>query len=135
VARRNIYQKLKILLVEDEIHTRNIIKSLLRQIGVDVIIEATNGRDGLIEVVRERPHLVLCDIHMQPVNGLEFLEKLHEMEGGAFKDTPVVFLTSDADRDTVLCAKVLAVRGYVVKPPSVGAIKSHLDPIVATLRL
>ncbi|MBV8535058.1 MAG: response regulator, partial [Alphaproteobacteria bacterium] len=105
------YRKLKILLVEDEVHTRLVIKSLLHQIGVGVIIEATNGRDGLVEVLRENPHLVLCDVHMKPVNGLEFLEKLREIEGAQTRKTPVIFLTGDAKRDTVLFAKEHAVNG------------------------
>jgi two-component system chemotaxis response regulator CheY len=136
MAEREInYRRLKVLLVEDEFHTRTIIKSLLRQIGVDLIIEAANGRDGLVEVLREEPHIVLCDIHMKPINGLEFLQKLREIEGGMAKSTPVVFLTSDAQRDTVLFAKEHAVNGYIVKPPSAASLKAHLDPIAARLKL
>lgn len=129
------YRKLKILLVEDELHTRTLIKSLLHQIGIGVIVEATNGRDGLIEVLREQPHLVLCDIHMKPVNGLEFLQKLREIEGTQTKKTPVIFLTGDAKRDTVLFAKEHSVNGYIVKPPSLATVKAHIDPIAETLKL
>jgi two-component system, chemotaxis family, chemotaxis protein CheY len=129
------YKKLKILLVEDELHTRILIKSLLHQIGIGVIIEAANGRDGLVEVLREQPHLVLCDIHMKPVNGLEFLQKLREIEGAQLRKTPVIFLTADAQRDTVLFAKEHLINGYIVKPPSLATVKSHIDPIAATLKL
>lgn len=129
------YRKLKILLVEDEVHTRTIIKSLLRQIGIGVIVEAANGRDGLIEVSRELPHIVLCDVHMKPIDGLEFLKTLREKADDSIKHTPVIFLTADALRDTVLFAKAHAINGYIVKPPSVASIKSHIDPIAATLKL
>ncbi len=53
------YEQLSILVVEDEAHTRSIIKAMLRQIGVRSIVEAANGKDGLNEVVRTRPHIVL----------------------------------------------------------------------------
>jgi two-component system chemotaxis response regulator CheY len=129
------YKKLKILLIEDELHTRTVIKSLLHQMGIDVIIEATNGRDGLVEVLREQPHVVLCDIHMKPVNGLEFLQTLRDMEDAQIKKTPVIFLTGDAQRDTVLFAKEHSINGYIVKPPSLATVKSHIDPIAATLKL
>lgn len=129
------YTKLKILMIEDEKHTRTVIRSLLRQIGVRIVIEATNGRDGLIEVVRDPPHIVLCDIHMQPIDGREFLKTLRAMKIDRVKDTPVVFLTADASRDAVLFAKEFAISGYIVKPPSIATLKARLDAIIATLKL
>ncbi len=129
------YTKLKVLIVEDERHARTVIKSLLRQIGVRVMMEADNGRDGLLEVVRDPPHIVFCDVHMQPIDGREFLNTLREMQDARVKDIPVVFLTADATRDTVLFAKGFAISGYIVKPPSITSLKSRLDAIAATLKL
>jgi len=129
------YHKLKVLVVDDEKHARTIIKALLRQIGIRTIMEATNGRDGLIEVTRDPPHVVLCDVHMQPIDGREFLKTLREMPDARVKDTPVIFLTADAQRDTVVFAKEHAISGYIVKPPSLAGLKSRLDAIAATLKL
>lgn len=100
-----------------------------------VIIEAANGRDGLVELARDPPHVVLCDVHMQPVDGREFLKTLRTMPDPAVKDTPVIFLTADSSRDTVLFAKEFAIDGYLVKPPSVIALRQRLDPVVANLKL
>lgn len=129
------YVRLKILVVEDEIHTRTIIKTLLRQLGVRDIGEAANGRDGLVKVTDWRPHVVLCDIHMKPVNGLEFLQLLRKLEDTIIAQTPVIFLTADANRDNVLIAKENAANGYLVKPVSLQALKSRLDQIAVTLKL
>lgn len=129
------YHKLKVLVVEDERHTRTIIKALLRQIGVRVIMEATNGRDGLIEVVRDPPDIVLCDVHMTPIDGREFLKALRELPDDRVKNTPVVFLTADAQRDTVVFAKEHSINGYIVKPPSVVSLKARIDAVAATLKL
>ena len=129
------YGKLKILVVEDDKHARTVIRSLLRQIGVRVIMEAANGRDGLVELVRDPPHIVLCDVHMQPVDGREFLKTLRGMKITRVKDTPVIFLTADASRDTVLFAKEFEIDGYLVKPPSVASLKARIDAIAETLKL
>ena len=129
------YGKLKILVVEDDKHARTVIRSLLRQIGVRIVIEAANGRDGLIELVRDPPHIVLCDVHMQPVDGREFLKTLRGMKIDRVKDTPVIFLTADASRDTVLFAKEFEVDGYLVKPPSVATLKQRIDAVAETLKL
>ena len=128
----NPYEKFVILIVEDEAHTRTVIKSLLRQIGIRSICEAAEGKAGLDEVLRSRPHLVFCDVHMTPVDGLAFLRLLRQSKVEFMRRTPVVFLTADAQRDTVMFAKEHQVNGYLVKPVSLGDLKSRLDAILKT---
>ncbi|MBM3571488.1 MAG: response regulator [Alphaproteobacteria bacterium] len=96
------YEDLVVLVVEDEINTRNLIKAMLRQFGVRSIAEAGDGKAGLSEVIRTRPHLVLCDVHMEPMNGLDFLKTLRAVKMEKVAKTPVVFLTADAKKDTVI---------------------------------
>ncbi len=124
------YAKLKVLVVEDEQHTRTIIKSLLRQMGIRLVTEAAHGGEGLVEVVRMRPHLILCDVHMEPVDGLAFLKQLREMKIDEVKGTPVIFLTADAQRDTVVFAKEHAVSGYIVKPPSMATLRPRVEAVL-----
>lgn len=124
------YEQLTILIVEDEVHTRAIIKALLRQIGVRSIIEAANGKEGLNEVLRTRPHIVLCDVHMEPIDGLTFLKTLRSVKVQALKDTPVLFLTADAQKDTVLFAREHKVDGYMVKPVTLADLKTRIDQIM-----
>lgn len=127
------YHRLHVLVVEDEVHTRTIIKALLRQLGVRKISEAVNGLDGLVKLTDVKPHLVLCDVHMKPIDGREFLQKTREMEP-PLRDTPVIFLTADAQRDTVVFAKEHAVSGYIVKPPSLAAIKTRIEALAELLK-
>jgi two-component system chemotaxis response regulator CheY len=126
----NRYEKYVILVVEDEMHTRALIKNMLRQIGVRSIVEAKEGKEGLNEVLRAKPHLVLCDIHMEPVDGLAFLKALRGAKLPLVRDTPVVFLTADANRDTVIIAKDLHVNGYLVKPVAISDLKTRIDIIL-----
>lgn len=126
----NPYEKFVVLVVEDEAHTRTIIKSLLRQIGVCSIVEAADGKAGLDEVLRAKPHLVLCDVHMEPVDGRTFLKLMRQSKMEAMRRTPVVFLTADAQRDTVAFAKEHQVNGYLVKPVSLGNLKARIDAIL-----
>jgi two-component system, chemotaxis family, chemotaxis protein CheY len=135
LADKIAYAKLKVLVVEDEMHTRNLIKTMLRRMEVRLIYDAANGRDGLLQVIDTRPHIVLCDIHMQPINGLEFLQTLRKMEDTGIRDTPVIFLTADANRDNVVIAKENAANGYLVKPISLTALKTRIDQIAAPLKL
>lgn len=124
------YGTVRVLVVEDEEFTRKIIRTLLHQLGVRLYHEATDGRAGLLEVLRVRPQLVLCDIHMKPVDGLQFLKSLREAKIPAIARTPVVFLTSDSQTDTVLLAKEQSVDGYLVKPVSLAQLKRKLDSVL-----
>jgi two-component system chemotaxis response regulator CheY len=126
----NPYEKFVVLIVDDEPHTRSIIKTLLRNIGVRSIVEAGDGKAGLDEVVRTEPHLVLCDVHMEPVDGLAFLRLLRQSKLESMRRTPVVFLTADSKRDTVVFAKEHQVNGYLVKPVSLGGLKARVDAVL-----
>lgn len=124
------YGRLLILVVEDDDFTRELIVRMLRDIGVTRLLTKTNGKDGLMEVVRTRPDIVFCDIHMAPMNGRQFLQGVRTIKVRGVDMTPVVFLTSDADAETVKLAKELGVSGYLVKPVSKKQLKDRIDAIV-----
>jgi two-component system chemotaxis response regulator CheY len=125
------YSKLKILLVEDEDYTRQLIRQLLHQLGVRSISEAGNGKDGLLEILRTRPDIVFCDIHMKPIGGLELLRQLRAVKLPAIAGTAVVMLTADASNEAVVSAKELTVNGYLVKPVSLTHLKARIDTVMA----
>lgn len=123
------YKTLRILIVEDEAYTRVITKTLLRQLGVKEVEEAVNGQEGLVKTASWLPHAVLCDIHMSPVNGFEYLEKLRQHVQVGIRNTPVIFLTADSKRDTVMFAKENGPHGFLVKPISLNALKGKLESL------
>ncbi len=125
------YEKLKILLVDDEAYTRQIIRQQLLQIGIRSITEAANGKDGLLELLRTRPDIVFCDIHMKPIGGLEFLRQVRAVKINAIAVTPVIMLTADAGAETVALAKERAADGYLVKPVALNQLKARIDALMA----
>lgn len=124
------YKDLRILVIEDESYTRHMILGLLRQIGFQHINEAKEGGDGFKETVRTRPQVVLCDVHMEPMDGLGYLSMLRGFKSEDIAATPVIFLTADKQQETVLTAKQLKVDGYMVKPVSLAALKQRLDALL-----
>lgn len=120
------WTKLKVLIVEDEDYTRNLTIQILRNIGVRSIGEARDGKAGLMEVVRTRPDIVLCDVHMQPMDGIGFLMGLREIKVQGVDQTRVVMLTADSNKDTVLLARTQAVVSYLVKPVSLAQLKEKM---------
>lgn len=122
--------RLRILLVEDQPYMRQIIRQTLERLRVTNIYEAEEGGEALKMTVRLRPNIVLCDVHMEPMNGLEYLEKLREFKNEAIANTPVIFLTADSGESTVLTGRKHKVNGYIVKPTSAAKLIENINRIL-----
>ncbi|WOO42854.1 response regulator [Rubellicoccus peritrichatus] len=85
------------LVVEDEDHVRLFVKLMLQQLGVAQIFEASNGKEALEVYENVKPDVVLLDVNMPVMDGLETLDKIHKMD----PDAVVIILTSLATRETV----------------------------------
>lgn len=105
--------KSSVLIIDDSLTVRQQVAAILTVIGYEVV-EACDGLAGL-EMARAHPEIsmILCDVNMPRMNGLEFLEK--------FKDenprlVPVVMLTTNGTPDLIARAKRAGARGWIVKP-------------------
>jgi len=116
----------RILVVEDDDFTREILRRLLRKLGAGEVLEGDDGAAGL-EVIGRRPvDLVLCDIDMKPLDGMQFARLVRAMDAPAC-DTPIVFITGAADERFVLQAKELGARGYLLKPVTPAKLQAVID--------
>ena len=121
---------LKVLIVDDEPFMRRTIKAMLRIVGRFVVEEADDGDAALALLPTFRPDIVLCDIQMPRVDGLQFVQHLRDHREGDLRETPVLMLTVSADEATILDATRLKVSGYLVKPVSPKLLGSHISAIV-----
>ncbi|GGK39264.1 DNA-binding response regulator [Deinococcus malanensis] len=113
-----------ILIVEDNAGVRDMVREYLQEHGYHVRV-ASNGHEGLLEARHHRPDLVLLDMMMPGMDGLEFLRRFRATE-----QTPVIFLTArDAELDKVLGLE-LGADDYVTKPFSMAEllarVRAHL---------
>jgi CheY-like chemotaxis protein len=116
-----------ILLVDDEAHIRKFISLLLRHLGVSRIMEAPNGAEALEVYKRESPDLVMLDVNMPIMDGIETLRALKQLN----PDAVVVMLTSLANRQTIDEAVALGAANYIRKdapPEEIGrALADTID--------
>ena len=103
----------KVLTVDDSKTVRIIVKKAFRPYDCE-ILEAGNGVEGLAIAARENPNLVLLDVTMPVMDGVEMLTRLKA--DPALKGIPVIMLTAEGGRDNVLRIAKLGVRDYLVKP-------------------
>ena len=85
---------------------------------------------GFKITVRMRPDIVFCDIHMEPVGGIQYLHQLRQFKNKEISSTPVIFLTADAEEATVVKSKDARVNGYIVKPTSAAQLKENVNRLL-----
>jgi two-component system, cell cycle response regulator len=103
----------KVLTVDDSKTVRIIVRKAFKNYDCD-ILEAGNGIEGLAVAAKESPDLILLDITMPVMDGVEMLTKLKS--DPKLKAIPVIMLTAEGGRDNVLKIAKIGVRDYLVKP-------------------
>jgi len=120
-------KRARIIVVEDEKVMSTFILNSLRRIGILDLYAFSDGGSALREVSRLKPDLILTDIHMQPVGGIEFVKQLRALSNNQVSNTKVIFLSADSSPATVGEALPLGVAGYLVKPPSLNALAAKIE--------
>lgn len=117
----------RILVVDDDEVMRTFVVNSLRRLGLQSIETATDGISALRTMVTFKPDLVLTDIHMQPMNGLEFVRQLRKHANPFVKNMKIIFLSGDASTATLEDAMPLGTYGYIVKPPRLETLKAKIE--------
>jgi two-component system chemotaxis response regulator CheY len=104
----------KIVVIDDSRTARQQVCNALAS-GAYELIEAVDGNDGLSKIaLHPDASLVICDVNMPNLNGLEMLRSLRAAQPGA--QMPIVMLTTEAQPELLQQAKQAGVKGWIVKP-------------------
>ena len=123
--------EIRTLIVDDSAVMRKIVERSLRQSGLAIsqVFEASNGAEALAAVQQHAVDLILCDINMPVMDGLEFVKQLSQIECG--KHVPVVMITTEGSEGHVVQALSAGARGYIRKPFTSDQVKEHVLPVLA----
>lgn len=114
------------LIVDDEAHLRSYLKLILKQIGFTDFHEAENGQIGIQKYKATRPELVLMDVNMPVMEGMEALKEIVQFD----EDAVVVMTTSVASRQAVEMSVELGASHYIRKDTRKEEIVDILNRLV-----
>ncbi len=119
-----------VLIVDDSAAIRKILQRVLRQteMPIGTIHEAGDGLEALALLEKQTVGLILSDINMPNMDGLEMLSKI--MSNDAYKSVPVIMITTEGNHDKVMEAVSLGAAGYVRKPFTTEQIKEKLTGLL-----
>jgi CheY-like chemotaxis protein len=105
----------KVLVVDDEIHIRKFVSQMVESLGEPEVLQASNGTEAIAIYEKERPVLVLLDVNMPRIDGIETLRRLKQLD----PNCAVIMLTSLVNRQTVEECLNLGALAYLRKdnPP------------------
>ncbi len=122
--------QIRALIVDDSSVMRKIVERSLRQAGLDLssVIEAGNGAEALALLDTNPVDLILSDINMPVMDGLEFVRQLQTVE--KLRGIPVVMITTEGSESNVVQALSLGAKGYIRKPFTPDQVKEHVLPVL-----
>ena len=120
---------MRVLVVDDFATMRKIIKNVLKQISMDNVVEAENGKHALSVLKRDNVEFIISDWIMPEMTGIEFLKACKEDE--TIKNIPFVMVTAEAQKDSVLEAIKAGVDNYIVKPFTPEKLKEVIGKTMA----
>lgn len=109
----------KILVIDDEIETCNVLSEFLKRKKYDVSI-ATKGEEGISKVESDKPQVVLLDIRMPGMDGMEVLRRIKQMN----KDIDVIMITAVNEEEIGKEAMKLGAFDYITKPISLNYLET-----------
>jgi len=122
-----------IILVEDDAHDQDVMTAALKDNGVPNEVICFDGAQPALAYLlqtADQPFIILCDILMRGMNGLEFREAIHDNDYLRKKSIPFVFFTAAVSQEIVDEAYDLTVQGFIEKPRIYDELKKNLAQVI-----
>lgn len=127
-------ERLKVLVVDDNHHMTNIVKTILRGFEVKDFFDASNAADAF-NVIRTTPvDLIITDFAMDPINGCEFTKLIRTAEDSPNHFVPIIMLTAYAEKSKVEQARDAGVTEFCAKPVTATELYRKVCAVINTPR-
>jgi CheY-like chemotaxis protein len=124
------YDLLKILLVDDNHYMRVLLSEILRAIGVQHLFEANDGAEALQALRNNAVDIVMTDLSMQPLDGIDFVRLLRNSPDSPNPMVPVIMITGHSTMQRVAEARDAGVNEFLAKPLTARGVIERLGQVV-----
>jgi two-component system, OmpR family, alkaline phosphatase synthesis response regulator PhoP len=114
----------KILIIDDKYSLRSMVRSYLDQEGFQVV-DAANGREGLVAARQEKPDLIILDLMMPEMGGYDFI-RVYKKEA----DTPIIILTAKIEENDRILGLEMGADDYITKPFSMREMVARIHAVL-----
>ena len=130
-ATEKIFEPLRVLIIEDKDHMRTLLRRLLNHIGVRIMHEAPDGAAALEMLRTLECDLILSDLSMEPMNGLEVTRRVRQAAGGSTDPSvPIIMISGYTERAKVEAARDAGVNEFQAKPVTPQNLISRITEII-----
>lgn len=123
-------EDLEALVVDDNRHMRTLIRDLLLAIGAGKVTEANDGMSGFQKLRDTEPDVVITDLMMQPIDGLQFVRMVRNERRSPQPYVPIIMVTGFADKQRVQEARDAGVTEFLAKPVTSEALYARIETII-----
>jgi len=124
------FELLKILLVDDNHHMRVLLTEIMRAIGVKYIFEASDGAEALQIMRQQAIDIVMTDLAMQPLDGIDFVRLVRRSQDSANPMVPVIMITGHSTMRRVGEARDVGVTEFLSKPVTARGVIERITRVV-----
>ena len=125
---------LKIMIVDDYAPMRRLLFSILRELGINNLSQANNGKHALEELNKAEPDLIITDALMEPMDGLEFTRQIRQGHGDVDPFLPIIMVSGQTELSFIFTARDAGVTEFLAKPISAKSVYARLCGIISKPR-
>ena len=123
-------ERLNILVIDDNKHMRNLVKSILGALGVRTIMEAADGADALKELRHFAADIIILDWNMDPLDGLDLTRMIRQPNDSANPFVPIIMLTGHTEMKRVIEARDSGINEFLAKPVSAKRLYERIKSVI-----
>lgn len=124
------FEALRILIVDDNAYMRTLIKQVLRSFEVRAVEEAADQCEALLVLRSFHPDLVLVERELKPLDGIDFAKRLRRCPEPIDRTVPIIMISADATRCTVLAARDAGINEFLVQPMRAASLRSRIQAAI-----
>ncbi|WP_232314884.1 response regulator [Oceanibaculum pacificum] len=128
------FERMTVLVVDDNRHMRVLVRTILESLGCRNIVEGKHGQDAMEKMTHYRIDLVIVDWNMEPMDGIQFSRWVRNSADSPDPFTPIIMLTGHTEKEKVLGSRDAGVTEFMAKPVTARALYTRIVSIIETPR-